>query len=86
LIFRLLPLRSNLERARNDEKFRVISQFITVYGIGPVVASKLYAEGHRSFEDLEARFVNSKVNVGIGAGVYFPIEEALRLRDELQIK
>ena len=57
-----------------------------MYGIGPVVANKLYAEGHRSLEDLKARFLNSKVNVGIGAEVYFPIEEALRLRDELQIK
>lgn len=80
------PLRSNPERAHNDEKFRVISEFITVYGIGPVVGSKLYAEGHRSLEDLKARFVNSKVNVGIGREAYFPMEEALRLRDELQIK
>ena len=60
-----------------------------MYGIGPVVANKLYAEGHRSLEDLKARFVNSKVNVGMrvdGAEAYFHIEDALRLRDELQIK
>lgn len=86
------PFPADSERARNDEKFRVISEFITVYGIGPVLANKLYAEGHRSLDDLKARYINSKVNVGMGVGgegdgvAYFSMEEALRLRDELQIK
>lgn len=80
-----LPAPIPSERARNDERFRTTSEFLSVYGIGPVLANKLYYEGHRSLGDLKARYKNSNINAGIG-GAQFPMEEALKLRDELQIK
>ncbi|KAL2612428.1 hypothetical protein R1flu_024120 [Riccia fluitans] len=44
---------SRLEHFRQDEKVKAISQFGSVWGIGPSTAQKLYDKGHRTLEDLE---------------------------------
>lgn len=88
--------RKPVEQARSSPKYATLSTFSTVYGIGPVIANRLYDEGHRSIEDLVRRYRGSGVSAAVGGtgfeeggkteGRGFTMEEALRIRDELAIK
>lgn len=68
-----------------------------MYGIGPSTANKLYDEGHRTLDDLARRYRGSGISAAVRgggggddgqgrAGGELTMEEALRIRDELQIK
>ena len=44
------------ETTRESERFKVLSLFNTIYGIGPATARTLYDRGLRSLRDLEAYY------------------------------
>lgn len=44
------------ETTRESERFKALSLFNTIYGIGPATARTLYDRGLRSLRDLEAYY------------------------------
>ena len=70
------------EKMRESERFKTLSLFTTVYGIGPTTARTLYDRGLRSFRDLEAYY---EVDIGVenSESADMNIRIALKLRDEL---
>jgi hypothetical protein len=72
---------------RQSERFKALSLFTTVYGIGPATARTLYDRGLRSMRDLEAYY---EVDTGItpvenSESPDMNIRIALGLRDELML-
>lgn len=55
LCTRSKPERST-ETTRESERFKALSLFNTIYGIGPATARTLYDRGLRSLRDLEAYY------------------------------
>lgn len=49
------------ETTRQSERFKALSLFNTIYGIGPATARTLYDRGLRSLRDLEAYY---EVDIG----------------------
>jgi hypothetical protein len=43
-------------RIEASERYKTLSLFTTIYGIGPITAQKLYHEGMRTLEQLEERY------------------------------
>ncbi|KAF8342714.1 uncharacterized protein EI90DRAFT_2903568 [Cantharellus anzutake] len=69
-------------RARASNRFSVLSEFITIYGIGSSKARELYTQGHRTLDELRSHFNNQGGKAMKESGLL----ESLRLRDELAIK
>ena len=53
LVSVLDPIRLFLGEMSSSERFQCLSLFVSIYGIGPVNARKLYDIGLRTIEDLE---------------------------------
>ena len=73
------------ETTRESERFKALSLFNTIYGIGPATARTLYDRGLRSLRDLEAYY---EVDIGSTPGensesTDMNIRIALELRGEL---
>ncbi|KAF9502808.1 hypothetical protein BS47DRAFT_1459576, partial [Hydnum rufescens UP504] len=69
-------------RALSSPRFGVLSQFSSIYGIGPSTARRLYDQGYRTFEDLEGYYDEWEGQNGKPSGK----REALLLRDDLAQK
>jgi DNA polymerase mu len=72
---------------RQSERFKALSLFTTVYGIGPTTARTLFGRGLRSLRDLEAYY---EVDTGItpvenSESADMNIRIALGLREELML-
>ena len=75
------------EEMRQSERFKALSLFTTVYGIGPTTARILYDRGLRSLRDLEAYY---EVDTGLtpvenNESPDMNIRVALGLRAELML-
>jgi len=73
------------EKTRESERFKALSLFNTVYGIGPTTARTLYDRGLRSLRDLEAYY---EVDIGPttaenGESADMNVRIALGLRNDL---
>jgi len=62
--------------------FAVLSEFTSLYGIGPGKARELYDQGYRTLDELQRHFEDWEARTGKESGMI----EALKLRDELAIK
>ena len=70
------------ERALDSPRFAVLSQFTSIYGIGPSTARQLYDQGNRTFSDLETYYSEWEKRNGKPSSM----REALLLRDDLAQK
>lgn len=83
---------SESQTIRDSERFRSLSAFSAIYGIGPHTARKLYDQGFRTIEDLELHY--GKVDIGdspedeLGedGGVERSIQVSLSLREDFCLK
>jgi len=72
-------------QARASLRYTVLTNFDTIYGIGPTTARSLYDMGYRTFEDLEKHYDAWEKAKGAGGGKS-AIREGLRLREDLALK
>jgi DNA polymerase/3'-5' exonuclease PolX len=70
---------------RNADAQPVLSEFITVWGVGPATAWEWYTEGYRSLDEVELAVTNRQLTVSEQVAVYFEhraeLSEAVTRRD-----
>lgn len=66
------------ESIRKDQSFKIMTQFMELYGVGPKRAREYYSQGARTLDDV--------IKMGGSLGTHLHIQESLRILPDLRTK